>query len=62
MSKIDPIINFLRKEMAGFTYPRLKDQPIKAYKGHDVKFIPRLELIDCFHSGKTIANFYRDFL
>lgn len=61
LKDIDGLIEFLRKEMAECSKFRVTDKPMKTYRGQEVHFIPRLELIDAYYSGKSIAQFYRDF-
>lgn len=59
---IDKLIKWLKKEMAGFTYPRVKNELVKAYRGHKVHYVSSVELIDCFKSGKKIHSFYFDMI
>ncbi|MCM3155590.1 hypothetical protein M3611_26725 [Priestia megaterium] len=59
---IDKLIKWLKKEMAGFAYPRRVEELVKSYRGNKVEFIDKLELIDCFKSGKNIHSFYYDLI
>lgn len=59
---IDKLIKWLKKEMAGFTYPRQVEELVKSYRGNKVTYIYSLELIDCFKSGKKIHSFYFDMI
>lgn len=58
--EIGKLINWLKKEMAGFSYPRLVDNLVKTYRGKPVEYIHKLELIECYESGKNIHSFYYD--
>jgi hypothetical protein len=54
------LIAWLKENMPGFTYPRTGSRKVKSYRGNPVEFIPKLEYIDCFISGKSIHSFYYD--
>lgn len=62
VEEIDKLIKFLKKEMAGFAYPRVVEELVKSYRGNKVELIDNLELIDCFKSGKNIHSFYYDLI
>lgn len=57
---IQDLVKWLKKEMAGFTYPRVLEEKINRYRGNEVEFIAKNEMIDCFQSGKKIHSFYYD--
>lgn len=54
------LVKWLKKEMAGFAYPRLVDNLVKTYRGNPVEYIHKMEMIDCWKSGKNIHSFYYD--
>lgn len=56
------LIKWLKKEMAGFAYPRIVENYLKTYRGKEVVFIPSLELQDCYKTGKSIHSFYYDYI
>jgi hypothetical protein len=62
VSNEQDLIKWLKKEMAGFTYPRIEHNFLKTYRGQPVAFIHKLELIDCYKKGKNIHSFYYDMI
>lgn len=62
IEETDKLIRWLKREMAGFTYPRVMEEVVKRYRGNKVTFINSLELVDCYKSGKQIKAFYIDLI
>lgn len=62
IEEIEKIIPFLKKEMPSCISFKVRERDIKRYRGHQVELIQRLELLDAYHSKKTIYSFYFDWI
>jgi ribosomal protein L29 len=60
--ELEKMIKWLKKEMAGFTFPKVTHEMVKSYRGKKVEYIAKLEYIDCYKSGKSIHDYFYDLI